>query len=258
MLKVERLAEIENYLNKNKQCTVTQLSDLLGITLETVRKDLDTLEKRGIIKRVHGGAYLIDAIDREVPINVRNEMLQKEKTGLAEICTKQIVRGDSIALDSSTTSFYIAQQIKRFQINCSIVTNSLEIVHYLQDEPYLNLIMIGGKFREVSHSCIGPSAIEMIDNYVIDKFFISCSGISKELGLTDNNQSEGEVRKKFINQSNLNYLVVDHTKFDFRTVYKIVDFEKIDYLITDIKLDKDWVEFLENMDVTLLLEDSLD
>ncbi|MDU6524540.1 MAG: DeoR/GlpR family DNA-binding transcription regulator, partial [Enterococcus sp.] len=213
MLKVERLTEIENYLNKNKQCTVTQLAELLGITLETVRKDLDTLEKRGIIKRVHGGAYLIDSIDREVPINVRNEMFQKEKTELAIICAKQIIRGDNIALDSSTTSFYIAQQIKHLQINCTIITNSLEIIHYLQDEPYLNLIMIGGKFREISHSFIGPSAIDMIDNYVIDKFFISCSGISMELGLTDNNQNEGEVRKKFINQSNLNYLVVDHTKF---------------------------------------------
>lgn len=252
MLKVERLTEIENYLNKNKQCTVTQLAELLGITLETVRKDLDTLEKRGIIKRVHGGAYLIDSIDREVPINVRNEMFQKEKTELAGICAKQIVRGDNIALDSSTTSFYIAQQIKHLQINCTIITNSLEIIHYLQDEPYLNLIMIGGRFRGISHSFIGPSAIDMIDNYVIDKFFISCSGISKELGLTDNNQNEGEVRKKFINHSNLNYLVVDHTKFNFRTVYKIVDFKKINYLITDAKLDNDWLEFLEKEDVTIL------
>lgn len=252
LLKMERLLKIESYLNEKKKCTVVELAENLGVTLETVRRDLDTLEKKGVLKRVHGGAYLIDSFDKEVPIDVRNEMFQEEKNLLSEICAKQIVRGDNIALDSSTTSFHIAQQIKQGQINCTIITNSLEIIRYLQDEPYLNLILIGGRFRAISHSFIGSSAIEMIDNYVIDKFFISCSGISREWGLTDNNQSEGEVRRKFINQSNLNYLVVDRTKFDFRTVYKIVDFERIDFIITEATLNKEWLAFFEKQGVTVL------
>lgn len=252
MLKMERLIKIENFLNENKKATVVQLSKELDVTLETVRKDLDSLEKSGVLKRVHGGAYLVNAFDREVPIGFRNEMFKSEKDQLSKISAKQIVRGDNIALDSSTTSFHIAQQIRKQQISCTIITNSLEITSYLQGEPYLNLILIGGRFREISHSFIGSSATDMIDNYVIDKFFISCSGISREWGLTDNNQSEGVVRKKFISQSNLNYLVIDHTKFDFRTVYKIVDFDKIDFIITDQKLNKKWLEFFKEKNVTIL------
>lgn len=250
LMKLDRLMKSEKILKNKGRATVIELSQILGVTEETVRRDLYDLEKKGVIKRVHGGAYYIDTFDTEVPVGIRESSFNEEKNLMATLCMQFINHGESIAFDSSTTCLAIVRKLIDENVSCTIITNSLDIADILKDITYIKLILIGGTFRPLSHSFTGYDAVEFIKNYVIDKSFISCPAVTMKFGLTDNSQSEASIREAFLKQSLSNYLVIDHTKFDTRTVYKISDFEDIDSVITDQPLSEEWEHFCDENNIS--------
>lgn len=240
-------------LNETGSVKVTELSRYLSVTEETIRKDLDTLEKENHLKRVRGGAFKPNSKDKEVPILLRETMYKEEKTIMAKHCISLIQEGDSIALDSSTTCLTIATQLLMSKKKITVITNSLDIFNVLKNHQYINLIGIGGNFRHVSHSFVGSNAQTDIARYLIDKSFISSSGLSINIGPTDNSEVESLVRKQFMVQSNQNILVVDHTKFDFRTIHLICDFSYIHTVITDKKpINNEWIAYFEQQNIRLI------
>ena len=255
LMKIDRLLKLEEIIKVKGRATVAELSETLNVTEETVRRDLVVIEDKGVIKRVHGGAYYIDTFDVEVPIGIRESSFNKEKNIIANQCLNFINHGDSVAFDSSTTCLAIVRRIIQEKLSCTIITNSLDIAQALEDITFIKLILIGGTFRQVSHSFTGHDAVNFIKNYVIDKSFISCPAATIALGLTDNSQSEATIRETFLKQSSQNHLVIDHTKFGARTVYKIADFDMIDKLITDKPLDEDWIHFCKENNIDYCVED---
>jgi DeoR/GlpR family transcriptional regulator of sugar metabolism len=251
-MKYDRLQEILRQLNNTGSVKVTDLSKKLNVTEETIRKDLATLEKEKKLKRVRGGAYLPNTFDKEVPVLLRETMFKEEKQIMAKKCLKFIEDGDSIALDSSTTALSIATLLKMTTLQITVISNSLDIANVLKDHKTIKLIIIGGNFRNVSHSFIGVNAQANISRYLIDKAFISSSGISLNIGPTDYSEDESLVRKQFLLQSQQNYLVVDHTKFDFRTIHLIDDFSHISTVITDKKPSGEWIDFFKNSKIQLI------
>lgn len=252
LMKYDRLQEILKQLNNTGSVKVTDLSKRLNVTEETIRKDLATLEKEKKLKRVRGGAYQPKTLDKEVPVLLRETMFKEEKQIMANKCLKFIEDGDSIALDSSTTSLSIAALLNRTTLKITVISNSLDIANVLKDHKSIKLIIIGGNFRNVTHSFIGVNAQAVISRYLIDKAFISSSGISLHIGPTDYSEEESLIRKQFLQQSEQNFLVVDHTKFDFRTIHLIDDFSHISTIITDQKPSKEWIEFFQSNNMQLI------
>lgn len=252
MLKFERLRIIENLLYENGSVSTSELSKMFDVTEETVRNDLVELQNANKIKRVRGGAFLIEPVDNEVPITTRNEMLQDEKKSIANICLDYINPGDTIAIDSSTTANCLAKMIKEAELSVTVITNSITNGSILMNSKNVNLIILGGTLRGKSNSLVGNITNESIKKYVINKAFVSCSGLSIPAGPTDTNEQEAKIRENIFYSSEKNFLLADNTKFDFRTVYLISDFDSIDYIITDQKASSEWKDFLAEKKIELL------
>ena len=222
MLKFERLRIIENLLYENGSVSTSELSKI------------------------------IEPGDNEVPITIRNEMLQDEKESIANICLDYINPGDTIAIDSSTTANCLAKMIKEAELSVTVITNSITNGSILMNSKNVNLIILGGTLRGKSNSLVGNITNESIKKYVINKAFVSCSGLSIPAGPTDTNEQEAKIRENIFYSSEKNFLLADNTKFDFRTVYLISDFDSIDYIITDQKASSEWKEFLAEKKIELL------
>ena len=211
------------------------------------------MEKKNILKRIHGGAYLPDIEDKGVPSKLRETFLSNTKNNISKYVIKNLIKDtDSIILDSSTTCVSLAKIILEEDINVTIITNSLKIMMLFEEKKKnTKLISIGGTYRNRSCSFTGYQSIQAISNYVADKSFISCSAISKNHGLLDNSQAESQIRKYFIKHSKVHYLIIDHTKFDDLADYIINPLNVINEVITDKKPSNEWIETFSRLKIKI-------
>lgn len=250
MLAILRRSKIKEIIAEKKSVSVTELSQMFDVTEETVRRDLHELEKEGVLKRIYGGAYVDDAVQDDVDVTLRERILVKEKEIIADMCSKFIKSGDSIFLDASTTSLYIATKVRDLRI--TVITNSLKIANLFIDSPDIHLLLIGGIYNRRSMSFLGKNAEESLKQYFVDKAFISCRSIHQNSGITDSNEQQAEVRKIAIKHSNHSYLVVDHTKFDKTAFAFISNFDDIDSIVTNSDISSEWSKYLESKNVSII------
>lgn len=253
MLKVDRQKYILEKLNENGSIMVSTLSTDLNVTEETIRRDLEELEQQGKLKRVRGGAYLPQEFDKEVPINIRANIFNEEKEIIAKKAMEFIKPNDTISLDSSTTAYHIANKLKEARIKVTIITNSLRISQLLENVLDIKLICTGGVLRHSSSSFVGYSATNSLAQFFSDKAFVSCSTLSLKHGITDNSSREGALRKTMIENSNEVFLIVDYTKFDTPSLYKIAELSDVKNIITDKTLDEITSTKLVNQDINIII-----
>ncbi len=250
MLPIARKAKIKEIILEKKNVTVAELTKLFNLTEETIRRDLKQLEEEGFLTRIYGGAYINDGVQNDVNVNLREHIHVEGKNKIAEKCVEFIRPGDSIFLDASTTSLYIAKLLHNKRI--TVVTNSLKIVNALIENENVRLVMIGGVMSHGSMSALGRSAEQSINSYYFDLAFVSCRSVSRQHGITDSNEQQAEVRRLAIERANRVYLVADITKFDRTSFASICGFDKIDTLVVDKPLDDEWREFLRQKGVQLV------
>lgn len=253
MLKIERHKIILSELNKYGSVLISDLSNQLSCSEETVRRDLKELENKNALKRIHGGAFLPEKDDKGAPIEIRQTIFSKEKEALSTYVLKNYIReSDTIILDCSTTCLKLAQLIFNANIRITIITNSLRISNlFSKQSTQIKLIVIGGEFRHRSNSFVGYQATDSLQSYNADKAFLSCPAIDLKLGLLDNNYKESRVRKAMLNQAREHILIADHTKFYDSAEFVIADLNKIETIITDKILSKEWLATLKNNDIKL-------
>ncbi|WP_120463795.1 DeoR/GlpR family DNA-binding transcription regulator [Paenibacillus aceti] len=249
MLPIARKAKIKELIIEKKNVTVAELTAMFNVTEESIRRDLKQLEDEGILIRIYGGAYISDGVQNDVNVNLREHIHVEGKKRIASKCVEFIKNGDSIFLDASTTSLYIANMIGNKRI--TVVTNSMKIVNTLVDSPSVHLVIIGGVVSNSSMSALGRNAEQNMNSYYFDLAFISCRTISMQHGITDSNEQQAEVRRLAVERANTVYLVADHTKFDRTSFASICGFEHIHSIIVDKPLSQEWHEFLEAHNVAL-------
>lgn len=242
MLAIERTQYILKALHGNKVVSVNELSKAIQVTEETIRRDLEKLEKQGLISRVHGGAYLREGYGNETPTEVRGKIYQNEKEQIAKMSLTFIHDYDSILLDCSTTASYIAKEIKEQEKKISVVTNSLLVAKELEDAKQVRLILLGGEYKESTKSFCGSVTVEALDHYYVDKAFISSAGLSAETGMTDYTLEEATIRSKMIKQAKTCIYVADITKIGRNAIYRIGDLEDVDTLIVNESIDQKSIE----------------
>lgn len=250
MLPIARRNKIKEIITEKKSVIVSELAKSFKVTEETIRKDLQQLEEEGFLTRTYGGAYISDGVQNDVDINLREHIYIEGKQKIAQMCVNYINNGDSIFLDASTTSLYIASNLKEKRL--TVTTNSIKIMNLLADNPNIKLIIIGGRVEHPSMSALGRNAEFNMNNYFFDAAFISCRAVNILHGITDSNEQQAEIRKIAINHSNHTYLVADYTKFDRTAFTKICDFDVIDTLIVDKPLSQEWVNYLKNFETKLI------
>lgn len=247
MISVNRLEHITTQLTVHKFVSVEQLSQELGVSGETIRRDLKVLEEKGVLKRTYGGAYLEGSTKSDVNIEVRKTILLPNKEQIAILCCQFIKPDDTIFLDSSTTSLEIAKRIT--QLPVTVITHSLLIINFLANYRNIRIVSLGGVLDTVNMCSTGKIALDDMGGLYARKGFISCRTISGRYGIMDSNEQIGQVRTAAIQNCYKRYLIADHTKFGNTSLYKIADFDSFDAVVCDERLPDKWMLFFEEKEI---------
>ena len=231
MFAVERQKKILELLSENGAVWVSKLAEELEVTEETVRRDLEKLENAEALVRTHGGAVPISENSQELSLDKRKNLNTEAKALLAKEAVKHIVNGDTVFLDASTTTYYIAKEIKNLK-NITVVTNSLRVVNELAGLKDIKVICVGG-MAGANQSVVGSMAENNIRNhYFANKFFFSGRGITKN-AILDSNEQECSIKMNMIKNAEKKYFVFDKSKYGKVGFVKIAHFEDIDCIITE-------------------------
>jgi DeoR/GlpR family transcriptional regulator of sugar metabolism len=251
MLAVERRNLILEKLQDEKRVLVSELSELFDVSEETIRRDLDRLDKMGLATKTYGGAVLVESTSADMPFNVRKKKNLRGKRILADIIASLISDGDHIILDPSTTAVSIIKSLQDKQ-RLTIVTNSIEVLVELADVSGWDVISTGGNLRENSLALVGPKAVESISTFNADKVIMSCKGIDMEKGITDANEMFSQVKKAMIRSAKQRILAVDHTKFEKVAFSQICEVTDIDMVVTDVRPSDAWMEYFKDKGIDCL------
>lgn len=250
MRAADRSKKILELLDARGMVLVKDLSVMLQVTEETIRRDLDKIEATNPdIQRIHGGAYRRNGLDQEVPVEIRETLYLNEKRDIAEFCLSQIKNGSSIMLDASSTALCIASLIRQHELEVSVITNSLRIVQAFENYNQAQVICIGGIFRSRSNSFIGHLAVSNLASYHADLSFVSCSGANQEFGVTDHNEGEAQVRRKMLKNADKSFLIADYTKLGRCCLNRIATFDELRCLVTNSSAPEDWKAFFVQQNI---------
>jgi DeoR/GlpR family transcriptional regulator of sugar metabolism len=233
-------------IEEDGMAKVTALSKIFKVSEVTIRQDLESLEKKGVIKRQYGGAYLctIENQVRSFSLQPRENDELKEKIG--EKAASYINDFDTIILDSGTTTTRIVSYMKGLK-DVTIITNALNIATIAGTEPGINVMVTGGEFKAPTLSLSGEKAAQFFKGLHVDKLFLATAGISLKSGLTYPSISDIPVKRAMIECADKVYLVADSSKIGKCSLASLGALGLIDYLITDSQIaDKDKQVFIEH------------
>lgn len=251
MLAIERKNEILAKLRLEQRVLVSELSAHYGVTEETIRRDLEKLEKEGYATKTYGGAILGNSTKTDLSYAIRNKTNVDGKRRIAELVESIVDDGDHIMLDDSSTSLYIAKQIKEKK-NLTVITNSIEIIMELSDVEGWHIMSTGGKLKAESLALIGHQAEQMIRNYHVDKAIISCKGFDITNGITDSSELHSLTKKAMLSVADRRILAVDKSKFNKTSFVRIADLSDIDCIITSDKPSEQWLEAFNAQQVSCI------
>ncbi len=256
MLALERRNEILKLFQKTQTVTVSELSQQFGVTVETIRRDLERLETAGHIVRTHGGAMLTkrDMTKVEQSSSIRKQTNPAEKALIADIIADMVRDGDGIMLDDSSTSLFAARAL-RGKHRLTVITNSLEVIMDLANVPDWTVMGTGGVLKERSMSFVGNQAETMLSKYHVDKAIISCKGLDLDHGFTESSEPSALVKRCMINSAKEVILAVDSSKFDIVSFVQIGQLNKLSAIVTDKAPRQEWLDALEERGITCLWPD---
>ncbi|MFC0473318.1 DeoR/GlpR family DNA-binding transcription regulator [Halalkalibacter kiskunsagensis] len=251
MLSVERYEKILDELDKSKVVKVSELSINLGVTEKTIRIDLESLEKKGLLKRIHGGAVLLEEEDRIFPINERQLSNNERKVAIAKKAIKLINDQDTILLDGGSTTLQIASLLGDFPV--TVITNDIKIANELLNKEKVQLMVLGGSRMGTSSSLFGVEASDLLKRIRVNRLFFGATGVSVEHGLTVLNSFHVEWKRQIIGCADRVTLLADSTKFEKVGLIQFATLDDVDEVITDDLLDKHILKVLKEKSISITL-----
>lgn len=250
MLVAERHEKIVELINEKGSIRVSELSTIFKVTEETIRRDLEKLEKDGYVRRTHGGAISVKGNPSELPYFEREVINVEEKKEVAEQALLYINPYERIILDASSTAWYMAQALP--DIPLTVLTNSVKVIMELAGKEKITVHSTGGMLRSNSLSFVGPLVESSLGNYHVDKAFLSCKGVHPNWGISDSNEFQALVKKKMIEISEKVFLLVDHSKFNSKAFSYIGPLSLIDTIITDKKTTEATLESFKELSLEVV------
>ncbi len=251
MLAIERRNAILSKLFTDGKVIVSELSAEFDVTEETIRRDLEKLDNEGLAKKTYGGAVAVQNYSADLPHSVRKRANVEQKQKIAEKVSALISDGDCIMLDSSSTALYVTNYIKNLK-NITLITNSVEVLIELADKDDWNIFSTGGKLKRGSLSLVGPSAEKMITGFHVDYAICSSKGIDLDMGITDSNEKDSEIKRAIFASAQHKILAVDSSKFDKISLVRVCELSDADIIVTDTEPSLAWQERLKAMNVELI------
>ena len=252
LLLEERRRRICELLREEGRVTVEALATRFGTSQVTIRADLSTLESSGALTRTHGGALSVP--DTDQPLNVKQLRHRAEKLRIAAAAAALIEDGETIVLDSGTTTAEIARRIRTLELeSINVITNALNIAALLIDVPSVRLIVPGGFLRRESNSLAGPMAETALASLQANRLYLGADAVDPQLGVMTPHLAEAELNAKMIAISQQVVVVADSSKFMRRNISLIARVEQLHLLITDRAAPAEAVEQLRQRGVEVRL-----
>jgi DeoR family transcriptional regulator of aga operon len=249
---VGRRVIILEKLDKDGQVNVPQLSKELKVSEVTIRNDLIRLEQKNMLIRARGGAIKIDRVGLDFTLSDKNKQHFEEKKRIGKAAAGLVEDGDTIILDSGTTTMEIARNLLNVN-NLTVITNALNIANQLADHQKANVIIPGGFLRKNSLSLVGGAAEENFKNYFCDKLFLAVDGFNTTHGLSTPNVEEAHLNRVMIEISKQVIVVADSSKFHKRSFAFISPITDVDVVVTDAEIPAEDRKKLENAGVKLII-----
>lgn len=241
MYAAERQQEILRRARTAGRVDVAALSEDLAVTSETVRRDLDALERQGLVRRVHGGALPVERLRFEPGVSERAAAMAAEKERIAKAALDYLPREGAILIDAGTTTARFAELLPDDR-ELTIVTNALPIALTLAARPQLTVLTVGGRVRGRTLAQVDRWALRHLAEVHVDLAFLATNGVSVQGGLTTPDLAESGVKEAMVTAANKVVLLADHTKVGDDQLCRFADLGQIDVFVTDAGLDTEVAE----------------
>lgn len=231
----QRQARLLNHLRNEVFADAQALKEALGVSIATVRRDLSELEGRGLIKRMHGGAAIINQTTRDYTTSVREVTNREEKARIGAAAAELVVDGDAVIIDSGTTSLQAAKCLAG-RGSLTFVTNGTGTLALLVEGGSRNIHLIGGEYIDLNRSLGGPMAADSVRRFSADKAIMSVSAVDLQRGIIATGSPQmATVQQAMIEVARTVIVVADHSKFDRTALSVIAPLKAVDHIITDEK-----------------------
>jgi DeoR/GlpR family transcriptional regulator of sugar metabolism len=247
-----RRKAILDLLQQRNFVSVQEIVEQFNVSEMTVRRDLRSLAEEGLIQRTHGGALFVSpGTGYDPSFTVRQREQAQAKRAIARRAAELIAEGDTVGIDAGTTPLEVAYALRDFD-HLTIVTSNLRAAIALE-KSCSDIYLIGGRLRRYELSLIGGFALNMLNNFHLDKAIIGASGISVAEGITESNLDEVEIKRAFIRSAQVRILVLDHTKFNRVALTTVAPLHEIHYLVTDRSPAGELLTALQNAGVNIII-----
>ena len=251
MLAIERKNEILDKLRAEQRVLVSDLAEYYNVTEETIRRDLDKLEKEGYATKTYGGAILGNSTKTDLSYTIRNKTNVDAKNQIAALASRLIEDGDHLMLDDSSTSLYLAKKLKEKK-NLTVITNSVELVVELNGIDGWTIILTGGRLKPDSLALVGDQTQQMLRRYHVDTAVMSSKGIDLKAGVTDSSEFHAQTKQSMLRCAKKKILILDSSKIDKVSFIDIAPLDAFDIVVTNTAPSKPWLDFFADHNVECL------
>jgi DeoR family transcriptional regulator, fructose operon transcriptional repressor len=250
MFSEERQIRISELLKNKSSIKVNELSNIFNVSESTIRRDLQEMEEKGLLTRTHGGAVSAEKTNFELSFKEKADKRYAEKLNIGKIAAAMIEDGDTIILDSGTTTLQVARYIKAK--NITVITNSIDIASELSTRSDIELIVTGGVLRITTRAMVGQITEGALKNFRVDKAFIGSNGISMEEGITTPNIMEAHSKKEMIKAASKVIIVADSSKFNQVSLAVICPVKAVNLIITSSNLNEEVIKEYKEAGVEII------
>src|SRR5438067_11683258 len=237
----ERMQQVLRMLETRDSVPVSELSVAFAVSEVTVRSDLSALAQQGLVARVRGGVRALQQGQSEVGFDLRLRLEVERKRAIARAAAAMIGEGEAIALDASTTAYYLALELRNKR-ELVVVTNGLLVATALADAPGITVLVTGGVLRLSAMSLVGDLGTEVLRTTRINKGFLGARGLSLERGLMDLNPDEVRIKQEMADACEQTFGILDGTKWHRSALLSFVPVDDLTGIVTDASAPSDDVE----------------
>jgi DeoR/GlpR family transcriptional regulator of sugar metabolism len=253
MLARQRQELIAHAVDEHGGIRVSELVAELGVSDMTIRRDIEVLARKGLVRKVHGGATRADRSADEPGFTAKSEMNPLQKSEIARTTASLISAGSSVAVSAGTTAYAVAQDLRGIK-RLTVVTNSPRVAELLYEpDDQDRVVVLTGGIRTPSDALVGPVANEMLGTMHVDTLILGVHGIDIEAGLTTPNLQEAQTNRALIKAAKRVVVVADHTKWGIIGLVTIATLDKVHTLVTDAELDEEARREISKHDVSLIV-----
>lgn len=238
MYAAERQQTIATQARELGRVEVSHLADALDVTAETIRRDLTALERRGVVRRVHGGAIAVERLDPEPTLATRSGLHTETKRRIAANVLEHLPAGGTVLLDAGSTTLAIVDLLPR-DMELTVLTNSIPALAPLASRPGITLFVLGGAVRGVTGAMVGDWAVDALASVVVDVAVLGTNGMSAARGFTTPDEAEARAKRAMVASARRVIVAADSSKAGDDHFHRFAAVDQVDLIVTDADLPED-------------------